>query len=296
MTDVAAAPAAPLTTAAPGAEATGGAAPTATTAPATPGPMPWIDGITDQPTRDWVAAKGFKDPGTLAQSALNLEKLIGAPADRIVKLPTSADAAEWNEVYAKLGRPETADKYDLPIPEGDTGEFAKIAKEWFHKAGLSASQARMLAEMNNGHIAEMTKAQTAKVQQAHEAEIAGLKTEWGHEYQARTEIVDRAASAFGMTGEQLTALKTAMGPAAAMKFLHNIGTKVAVPTNGMVNSDNRTSGFGMSPDQAKAEIARLKSDKAFSAQYVAKDDKTRFEAREKMKQLNQIAYPGSGLI
>lgn len=271
---------------------------TATTAvpqaqPPTTAAPDWTSGITDEATRSWVTSKGYKDPSALAQSALNLEKLIGAPADRIVKLPTDANAAEWDQVYAKLGRPETADKYDLPIPEGDAGDFAKIAKDWFHKAGLSASMARSVAEQWNGHVSELSKAQTVKMQQEHEAQINGLKNEWGGEYQANTEIVDRAAEAFGMTGEQLTALKGAMGPAAAMKFMHSLGSKVALPANGLVNGERTGSFGGVSPEQARAEIASLKGDKAFSAQYTSKDDKTRFEAREKMNRLHQIAYPGA---
>ncbi|SOD41327.1 hypothetical protein [Nitrosovibrio sp. Nv4] len=267
-----------------------GATPPVTTAAPAPA-TDWTSSIADESVRSWVTAKGFKDPAALAQSALNLEKLTGAPADRIIKLPTDANAAEWDQVYNKLGRPETADKYDIPVPEGDNGEFAKTAKEWFHKAGLSASQARTLAEMNNNYIAELNKAHTEKTQQAHEAEMGRLKTEWGGEYQSRVELVDRAAESFGMSKDQLLALKQTMGPAAAMKFLHNIGAKVAVPANGLVSGEGGGSFGGATPEQAQARISQLRQDKAFISQFNSKDDKTRFDARAEMDRLHRIAYP-----
>ena len=70
--------------------------------------------------RQW---KGVPDVLT---SYRNLEKLIGVPPERVIKLPGDKDPVEsWNSVYDRLGRPKAAADYKIPLPEGDTGEFAK---------------------------------------------------------------------------------------------------------------------------------------------------------------------------
>jgi hypothetical protein len=62
----------------------------------------------------------------------------------------------------------------------------------------------------------------------HDAQIAQLKKGLGRGLREARGLVDNAISKFGMTVEQLLALKAAMGPADAMKFLHNIGKSMGV--------------------------------------------------------------------
>jgi len=47
----------------------------------------WYAGIADEGLRGYVQTKGFKDPGALAESYRNLEKLQGVPQERLLKLP-----------------------------------------------------------------------------------------------------------------------------------------------------------------------------------------------------------------
>lgn len=252
----------------------------------------WTTGISDPLVKSWVTTGGYKDVNSLAQSAFNLEKLIGVPKDRIVKLPSDDNKEAWDKVYTQMGRPETADKYNIPVPEGDSGDFAKVAKGWFHEAGLSESQATKLAELNNAYLTEQMGLQTAASTKEQETQLNLLKAEWGGEFQSKAALVDRAGEAFGMTPEQLASLKATMGPAAAMKFMHNIGSKLGVAANGLVTGESN--GFsGTSPEQAKADINTLRNDRAFIAQFNSKDDKTRFDARAKMDRLHKIAYPES---
>lgn len=177
-----------------------------------------------------VNDRQWKTPADVVNSYRNLEKLTGVPAEQIVKLPKDNDPTAWNDVYSKLGRPATADKYDIPIPEGQSDEFAKTAREWFHKAGLSVAQARGVTEAWNAHVAGAQEAQQTQSKAKFEAEVNSLKAEWGSGYESNAALVDRAAMAFGMDQDTLSALKATMGPAKAMKFLHSIGSKVAVST------------------------------------------------------------------
>jgi hypothetical protein len=238
-----------------------------------------------------VTERQWKNPGDLLKSYTNLEKLTGVPADKIIKLPTDANPESWNQVYDKLGRPATAEGYKLPVPEGDTGEFAKEAGKWFHELGMSQNQAVKLAEKWNGHMAGLIKADSLKTEETHTADVAALKTEWGKEYQSRCTIVDNCAKAFGMSEAHILALKAAMGPKAAMNFLHNLGSKVAVEDKGLIGGGGNRDFNALSPESAALEITRLKNNRDFVEMFNSHDPKTRAESREKMQRLHAIAYP-----
>jgi len=277
-------------------ETTAVAAPEATAAQAAPAPasgFDWAQHVNDPETLGYVQNKGWKGPGDVLGSYRNLEKLTGVPADKIVKLPTDDNAEAWNEVYTKLGRPESADKYTLPLPQGDDGAFAKEAAAWFHEAGLSNSQAAKVAEKWNEHMTKMLSSEAEVSGQKHQAEINSLKAEWGSNYEANATLVDRAASTFGLNEQQLGALKSALGPAGAMKMLHSIGSKIAVEDNGLIGH-NQGSAFGaVTPEQAMAKIAANRSDRTFIERFTSSDPKMRGEARAEMDRLHRIAYPGA---
>ena len=267
----------------------------ATTTPATPATstsgFDWKGVGLDDAALNVVNERQWKNPADLFTSYRNLEKLTGVPAERLVKIPKDNDPAAWNDAYAKLGRPETADKYVIKVPEGDTGEFAGVVKAWFHDAGISQAQATKLSEKWNGYIADAQKAAQTQRDQTNQIQVTELKSAWGADYDAKTALVDRAAETFGMTQEQLSALKTTMGPKAAMQFLHNIGAKIAVEDRTVPGLGGTTS-FGMTPDQAKALIAEKRNSREFSQLFSSQDPKQRMEAREEMTRLHKIAYPG----
>lgn len=283
---------------------TGTQAPTTTTTPAasaqaTAAPAPasfdW-KGLNLAPDLQQVVDHHqFKDPGMVVQSYSNLMKLHGVPAEQIIKLPKTADAKEWNEVYSKLGRPETADKYVIPVPEGDKGEFAGVAKAWFHEAGVSQSQATKLAEKWNGYLAEQSNTATAKQTQDDQISVNELKQAWGGEYEAKAALVDKAAEEFGMTQPQLTALKQVLGPKGAMQFLHGIGAKIASEDTTVPGMGSK-GGFTMSPEQAQAAIAAKRADPLFAQLFSSSDPKQRMEARAEMDRLTKLAHPGSTMF
>lgn len=251
----------------------------------------WSTTVADEGVRGWVMAKGFKDPAALAQTALNQEKLLGVPADQIVRLPKDDNPDAWRAVHERLGMPKTAAEYNLPVPEGDKGEFAKVAADWMHKHGVSGKQARGIAEEWNAFQAEQTKAQTEQLQARDTEQIGKLRAEWGSQFDANTALVDKAATAFGMSTEALTALKQAMGPGEAMKFMHSIGSKLGVEGE-FVGGEGKGGSTFSTPAAAQARIAQLQNDKAFAQRFNSKDPVTRQEARDEMSRLHKVAYPG----
>ncbi|HDT0752481.1 TPA: hypothetical protein QIC06_004534 [Enterobacter kobei] len=112
------------------------------------------------------------------------------------ELPAADDKEGWAAVYAKMGRPESADGYELPVPEGDAGEFAKTTSQWMHEAGLSKQQAQALATHWNEHHAAQAEAQQAALAQQVEKDMTAMKQAWGADFDANSAIVRTAVNTF----------------------------------------------------------------------------------------------------
>lgn len=155
-----------------------------------------------------------------------------------IKLPGKDSTPEqWSEFYKSIGAPDSADAYELPLPEGDDGAFAKTASEWFKDAGLLPQQAQALAVKWN----EFQAAQAQAMQQAeaerikaldskNRAEEASLKNEWGANHAANMEFARRAARQFlpsDKSADIITALESSVGFSETIKILHNIGKGLA---------------------------------------------------------------------
>jgi hypothetical protein len=266
------------TTTAPAAETTA----TTTTAPAA---FDWKTSGLDDASMALVTERQWKDPSALVTSYRNLEKLAGVPADKIIKLPNDDSPEAWGQVYDRLGRPKDVKDYGIP---GDS-ELSQAAGKWFHDAGLSVAQARKVS----GALTEFAKAQetaatTARTEKE-AADVAQLRKDWGPAFDEHANLVDAAAQKFGMKEEQLAALKAAMGPAGAMKFLHGLGTKLGV--EGDFVSGGKGGPVPLTMEQARASITNLRRDRDFAARFNSPDVSVRSEARKDMERLQKLAYP-----
>lgn len=146
-----------------------------------------------------------------------------------------ATPEEWAAFYAALGKPETPDAYELPVPEGDDGTFAKEVAPLLHKANLTGEQAKALAEGWN----ELVAAKQAEQNAALEAEAKAmhvenqrqhneLMKEWGQNADANMEYAARAIKQFvpGDKDQRLAvvaAVESVMGYRGAIEFFHGIG-------------------------------------------------------------------------
>jgi len=219
MSDATAAPPPTDATAAPAPAATEPAAPAAAPAPADPPAAPsWTDGL-DAATKAMIEKDGYK-----------------SPADLVAKV----------RAYQA---PDTPDAYEIPVPEGEAPEFAAAIKPLFHKAGLSPTQAKALAEGWN-EMQATERAAEAEREAAAEREAvalaqrqqADLKREWGDKFDANTELAKRAIrsgmAAAGLKddgmAELIGTLERAHGFAAVHKFFAALGAPMAeAPAHGL---------------------------------------------------------------
>lgn len=240
-------------------------------------------------TKGYVQSKGFKDPGAVVESYRNLEKLMGAPSERIIKLPEKFDDPNvMGPIYDKLGRPQKPEEYGLVTPkEGGDAEFTSAAAKAFYEQGLSRQQATKLTEWWNGLVASRVQAISTAKENAFNQESTKLKAEWGAAHEQNVDIGKKAAATFGITKEQIDGIEKVLGFAGTMKLFHNIGSKLGEHSYVDGNGGSQMGGK-LTPEQAKYKLGQLSKDTDWVRRYTNGDT----AAREEMEKLQKFMNPG----
>ena len=125
----------------------------------------------------------FTELDALAKSYINAVSMIGT--DKIPLPGKSATDEQWNEVYNKLGRPESPDKYTLelktdvaPVDENIIKGFAQNA----HKLGLNNKQAQGILEFYKSTLEGSAKEMAVNMEAAQAEAANTLRSEWGRAY------------------------------------------------------------------------------------------------------------------
>ncbi len=155
----------------------------------------WKDSISETYRNDPNIEK-FTEIDALAKSYINATKMIGQ--DKVV-IPTNNSTEEhWDEVYAKLGRPESADKYTLDA-KSEVVNFDEAAIKSFaeqsHKLGLNNKQAQGILEFYKNNMegtAQQSKIDTETAQAQAEQQ---LRQEWGREFEGKVKQAGALAKA-----------------------------------------------------------------------------------------------------
>jgi hypothetical protein len=155
----------------------------------------WKDSISEAYRNDPNIEK-FTEIDALAKSYINATKMIGQ--DKVV-IPTNNSTEEhWDEVYAKLGRPESADKYALDVKSEvvNLDETAiKSFAEQSHKLGLNNKQAQGILEFYKNNMegtAQQSKIDTETAQAQAEQQ---LRQEWGRDFEGKVKQAGALAKA-----------------------------------------------------------------------------------------------------
>lgn len=165
----------------------------------------WVAGLTAE-NRTAVEAKGWKSMDDALTGYRNLEvhssKALTVPGEH-------ATADDWSKFYGRLGRPETADKYeikvdrstlpaDMPYDEAIAVDF----RNWAHEAGLNTKQAQTIHDKYVGNFAKAFTDNVAKVTQEQETAHRELVAKWGDKdsdgYKREVELMSRAARNLGL--------------------------------------------------------------------------------------------------
>jgi hypothetical protein len=237
----------------------------------------------------YVQNKGFKNPGDMHKAYRNLEGMLGDPTS-LIKLPKDrTPEAMRKDVWSKLGASDKVEDYQkaIPLPEGDKGEFAKVAAGWFHAHGVPVETAKALATEFNKYGGDLAKSMNDATAAAHRDELVALQKEKGVTWEDTLKAVDGAAQAFEMSADELNGLKAAMGPRKAIEFMARIATKVGVEGQQVQSDDPSKPNFKMTPAAAQQKIAALNQDPSWRQRFLGGDS----QARAESEALHKLAYP-----
>ena len=138
------------------------------------------------------ALDNFNNMEDFVKSYLHAQKLVGA--DKIPVPNKHATDEDWNEVFKRLGAPETPEDYqynlkDVEMDQNQVQEFNKTA----HQLGLLPKQAEGLIKFYNemnGNIAVSEEEAAAQAQLVTETE---LKKEFGPQFAKRLDQAKKLA-------------------------------------------------------------------------------------------------------
>ena len=155
----------------------------------------WKEAISEEFRNDPNIEK-FTEIDALAKSYINATQMIGK--DKVAVPNKNSTDDQWNEVYDKLGRPESADKYSLnaksevvPIDEGAIKQFAENA----HQLGLNNKQAQGILEFYKNNMEGMAQQAKVDTETAQVQSEQQLRQEWGREFESNVKKAGALAKA-----------------------------------------------------------------------------------------------------
>lgn len=193
-------------------------------------------------------------------------RMKGVPERELVRL-----VDKWDEnpetaaqVYARLGRPEKPDGYELPdVAVGGEGGFDLTPgfRARAHELGLSARQAKGLAEWFTGTSSDFGTRRSEEIQLRDSQQELALKSEWGGAFDENIGAGKRAyatvARAAGLEESDIETLQQAWGYAKVMKVFATMGR--ALGEHEPAGTGESDLSFGMTPkaanDRADALLA-----------------------------------------
>ncbi len=249
-------------------------APSSAPAPAPNGTAgaPWFGDLSSNPElKTWVDGKKFDSPAVALEAHRNTERMVGVPADRLIRKPKDANDAEGIKAYrTALGVPDDPKAYDLPVPQGQPATLVDWAKPVFHKHGLTPDQAKGVTADWNAYVESEVKAAETRDKEALAAAETGLRSEWGGQYETNRELARRAFTTFvekaGM-GDAASKVDEVMGVPGAMKLWNAIGKAMGESTFKTGEPPPAT----VTPADAKTKIAALRADPEWMKAYTAGD-------------------------
>lgn len=231
----------------------------------------------------------YKSVPEVAKAYVEASKLMG----NAVHMPKpDAPQEEFDKFYARLGRPESPDKYELKRPENPAGgqwdeglekEFRTAA----HQSGLQPRQAQGLLDWFNKTQTERLTAYTKGMEEG----VGKLKTEWGAKFDEKVGMAARAVKELG--GDELKTMleDTGLGN-------HPVLVKLFAKIGESMMEDVIISGDGHMEDTSK-EALQLKIDAIRrDPKHPFNDSKASPAAREaalkEMSGMYKQLYPGTG--
>lgn len=251
----------------------------------------------------------FKDVGSLAKSYVHANKMIGnsirIPADdasdeakekfynKLNDIPDIIRITPDNkeQVFSKLGKPESADGYEVNLPE----ELGNVDADLLARSRQAAFDMNLTQEQANKWIeyeARLASDSVAQVYTPPEEAEAALRKVWGDDYDNRFAGAQLAAQQLQERYPEDYA-KLMGGPLQNNPVLLDLLAKSGkdLLSEGAGSVPGKMVSYGLSPDEAKAKINEKRSDEGFMKAYYNQSHPNHRDAVAQMDELYRKANP-----
>ena len=237
--------------------------------------------------REHPSLSPIKDVPNLARSYVNQSKLLGA--DKL-PLPANPTDEDLDRIADRLGRPEAATGYEIPV-DGQivTEDVAKRFSEIAHKNRLTPSAATAILEYYKGAVEKSVKADADAKHQAQVDSVAALKAEWGSAYEQNVERAKAIAKEFSDV-ESITNIALADGtnlgdhPEFIKTFAKFAEFKQSVTSEDTVKESSQVN--HMTKQTAQAEVDAIMR----SPDYTSRDAVARDRAVSRVQELMEVIH------
>lgn len=222
----------------------------------------------------------FRDVASLAKSYVELEKKLG----QRIPLPDPSSPEAVEEIYAKLGRPDTPEGYQFHLPDEVPwdAETQTAYTQVAHRLGLTSAQAQGLMDW----YIDLYQQHLAKVEEDSFTTVEALKKEWGGRFEQNLALAQRAFDLLRRDDPELVDLVDLTGLGnrpSVLRFFATVGRLLA--EHGQV--PGHVAGV-LSPEDAKAKIAEIRGDPKHPANLPSHPKHQ--EALAELRTLYQVAY------
>lgn len=270
--------------------------PTPTPTPTPTETPPWYAGAgfddLPEPNRaeltGYLQARGWDkaDARTTALGAIKAhqeaQKLIGVPADKIIRVPRGADDEQgWKDVRTKLGIPSDPKEYDFSGVKFKDGTalddaFVQTLSKSLVEANVPKGSAAAVAKAVVDFMENAETADAGETQAKLALEKDTLQANWGNKFNANMIVAQNAAKTLGVTPEQIAALEQVVGYASVMEMFRNIGARTGEDTFVRTSAPNGGGG-PMTREEAAATMAERKADSSWVAKFMNGDPQAKRE-------------------
>jgi len=226
--------------------------------------------------------QNIKDLESAANTLVHQQKMIGS------RIPIPKTDEEKAELYTKLGRPETSEKYNFAIPETHSKFFneeqVKQFKNVAHQIGLNNDQAKALIDFQVKSVDFENQRRNSEMTLGKKSTEEALHKEWGYDYDNKVRAAQRAMSVYA-DEDLIQLLDTEAGNhPSVVKLFARLGEDI---TEDMAKNTQNNK-LAVSPIDAKADIAKIYSDAKHP--YHNSGHPEHRNAVEQVKQLHEKVY------
>jgi hypothetical protein len=270
---------------------------------------PWWDKLSDA-QKTYVTATGRtkEDPlevlPGIIDDYLNAQKRLGNSPDKLITKPKEGQPLpDWMRENAEaFGLPKEVDGYKVARPEGLPKEIPwndaleAQARELAFKNGVPPEAHQAYVSLFAEHVKGLYDQSAEQLARADAEMREALAKEWGGQMDARITQAQQAAGILaekaGLDSDALAGvaqvLSAKVGDANTMKIFHAMFE--AIGDDASVSMGRNASGFGMTPAEARAELARMQSEggEYYEATKAGNQAKVR-DLAPRLQQLHKLA-------